>query len=240
MTVRIPTLLGLASALGAVLLASPAGAQHSTMPAGMSHEEHMAQMKKQADHFAHRFDNPDELEKTFDDPARDEWQMPSRVIDALQIAPGEVIADIGAGTGYFTIRLARAAAKPKVYAVDIEPSMIEHLRHRFTVEGVTNAIAVQAAADVTNLPEPVDLALIVDTYHHIPNRVAYFTRLKSSLKRGAGLAIVDFRKDAPAGPPEEFRFTADQISAELATAGYTLQTTNDFLPRQLFLVFRVN
>ena len=124
--------------------------------------------------------------------------------------------------------------------MDIEPSMIEHLRHRFTVEGVTNAIAVQAAADVTNLPEPVDLALIVDTYHHIPNRVAYFTRLKSSLKRGARLAIVDFRKDAPAGPPEEFRFTADQISAELATAGYTLQTTNDFLPRQLFLVFRVN
>ena len=75
--------------------------------------------------------------------------LPSPVIDALQIAPGEVIADIGAGTGYFTVRLARAAAKPKVYAVDIEPSMIEHLRHRFTVEGVTNAIAVQAAADVT-------------------------------------------------------------------------------------------
>ena len=82
--------------------------------------------------------------------------MPSRVIDALHIAPGEVIADIGAGTGYFTVRLARAAAKPKVYTVDIEPSMIEHLRHRFTAERVTNAIAVQAAADVTNL-RPVDL-----------------------------------------------------------------------------------
>jgi len=232
-------LVGMASALAAVFLASPAGAQHSTLPAGMSHEEHLAQLKKQADHFAHRFDNPDELAKTFDDPSRDEWQMPSRVIDALQITEGQVVADIGAGTGYFTVRLARAAAKPKVYAVDIEPSMIEHLRHRITVEGLTNAIAVQAAADAANLPEPVDLALIVDTYHHIPNRVAYFTALKTSLKRGGRLAIVDFRKGAPTGPPEEFRFTPDQISAELAKAGFSLQTTHEFLPRQIFLIFTV-
>jgi ubiquinone/menaquinone biosynthesis C-methylase UbiE len=235
MTLRIWMSLGLVSALGVV----PAGAQHSTVPAGIGHEAHMAQTKTQADHFAHRFDNPDELSKTFDDPARDQWQMPSRVIDALHIGPGQVIADIGAGTGYFTVRLARAAAKPKVYAVDIEPSMIEHLRHRITVEGLTNAIAVQASADATNLPEPVDLALVVDTYHHIPNRVAYFTALKTSLKRGARLAIVDFRKDAPTGPPEEFRFTPDQISAELARAGFALQTTHEFLPRQLFLVFTV-
>ena len=76
------------------------------------------------DHFAHRFDNVEELVKRFDDPARDAWQMPSRVIDALQLAPGEVVADIGAGTGYFTVRLARAAARPKVYAVDVEPSMV--------------------------------------------------------------------------------------------------------------------
>jgi ubiquinone/menaquinone biosynthesis C-methylase UbiE len=239
MTLRTRILFRLTSALGAVFLALPAGAQHSTIPAGVSHEEHKAQMQRQADHFAHRFDNPDELAKTFDDPARDEWQMPSRVIDALQIAPGQIVADIGAGTGYFTVRLARAASKPKVYAVDIEPSMIEHLRHRITVEGLTNAIAVQAAGEGTNLPEPVDLALIVDTYHHIPNRVAYFTTLKSSLKRGARLAIVDFRKGAPTGPPEEFRFTPDQISAELAIAGFSQQAIHEFLPRQIFLVFAV-
>jgi ubiquinone/menaquinone biosynthesis C-methylase UbiE len=165
--------------------------------------------------------------------------MPSRVIDALRIAPGQVIADIGAGTGYFTVRLARLAAKPKVYAVDIEPAMIEHLRHRMTAEGLTNAIAVQAAAEATNLPEPVDVALVVDTYHHIPNRVAYFSALKATLKPGARLAIVDFRKGAPSGPPEEFRFTPDQIEAELAKAGFSLQTTHEFLPRQIFLIFTV-
>jgi cyclopropane fatty-acyl-phospholipid synthase-like methyltransferase len=168
-------------------------------------------------------------------------QHPSMpALDALHIAPGQVVADIGAGTGYFTVRLARLAAKPKVYAVDIEPAMIEHLRHRITAEGLTNANAIQAAADATNLPEPVDLALVVDTYHHIPNRVAYFAALKGRLKQGARLAIVDFRKGAPSGPPEEFRFTPDQIEAELAKAGFSLQTTHDFLPRQIFLIFTVN
>jgi ubiquinone/menaquinone biosynthesis C-methylase UbiE len=220
MTLRIWIAFGVVSALAV----APARAQHSTRP---------------DDHFAHRFDNPGELAKTFDDPARDAWQMPSRVIDALDIGPGEVIADIGAGTGYFTVRLARSAAKPKVYAVDIEPSMIEHLRHRIAGEGLTNAVAVQASAEATNLPEPVDLALVVDTYHHIPNRVSYFTTLKRSLKPGARLAIVDFRKGSPTGPPEEFRFTPGQISAELAQAGFALQTTHEFLPRQLFLVFTV-
>ena len=90
-----------------------------------------------------------------------------------------------------------------------------------------------------NLPEPVDIVLIVDTYHDIPNRIAYFAGLKTTLKPGARLAIIDFKKGAPSGPPEEFRFTPEQISAELATAGFSLQTAHDFLPRQIFLVFGV-
>jgi len=190
-----------------------------------------------ADHFAHRFDNADEWAKSFDDPARDEWQMPSRVIDALQIKPNQAVADIGSGTGYFTIRLARSPAKPKVYAVDIEPSMVEHVRHRAAQEGLTNVTGVQAAAGRTNLPEAVDLALVVDTFHHIPNRVAYFTTLKATLKPGGRVAIVDFRKDSPSGPPAEFRYTPDQITAELDKAGFSLQASHDFLPRQVFLVF---
>jgi SAM-dependent methyltransferase len=189
------------------------------------------------DHFAHRFDNVEELVKRFDDPSRDEWQMPARVIDALQLVPGAVVADIGAGTGYFTVRLARAPARPKVYAVDIEPTMIAHLRHRAMLEGLSNVAAVQASADRSNLPESVDVALIVDTYHHIPNRVAYFTALKTSMKPGARLAIVDFRKGAPEGPPEEFRFTPQQIRDELASAGFSLTAEHDFLPRQIFLIF---
>lgn len=193
----------------------------------------------QADHFGRHFDNADEWAKSFDDPARDEWQLPARVIDALQLKSGQLVADIGAGTGYFTVRLAKSPAAPRVYAVDIEPSMVEYVKQRAVREGLKNVVAVQAGADRTNLPEPVDLVLVVDTYHHIPNRVAYFTALKTRMKQGARLAIVDFRKNSPEGPPVEFRFTPDQISAELAEAGFSLQASHDFLPRQIFLIYGV-
>ncbi|MGE0449793.1 MAG: class I SAM-dependent methyltransferase [Vicinamibacterales bacterium] len=192
------------------------------------------------DHMEHSFADADRYAKSFDDPARDAWQMPDRVIAALELRPGQAVADIGAGTGYFSVRLARAAGAPRVFAVDIEPNMVEYIRHRAMREGLTNITAVKADTDRTNLPEPVDVVLIVDTYHHIPNRVAYFTALKSSLKPGGKLAIVDFKKDAPGeGPPPEFRFTPDQISGELGKAGFTLSAQHDFLPRQMYLIYTV-
>jgi ubiquinone/menaquinone biosynthesis C-methylase UbiE len=192
-----------------------------------------------ADHFGRHFDNAADWAKTFDDPARDTWQMPARVIDALRLRKGQTVADVGAGTGYFSTRLAKSAGAPKVYAVDIEPSMVAYLTERAKGEGLSNMSAVLAGADTTNLPEPVDVVLIVDTFHHIPNRVAYFTALKTKLKPGGRVAIVDFRKDAPQGPPVEFRFTPDQITAELGQAGFQLQASHDFLPQQLFLIYRV-
>jgi ubiquinone/menaquinone biosynthesis C-methylase UbiE len=188
-------------------------------------------------HMDHRFDNPERYAKSFDDPARDEWQMPVRVIETLALAPGQVVADIGAGTGYFTVRLAKAAARPKVYAVDIETSMVEYVQRRAATEGLKQVVAVQGSAYRANLPEPVDVVLIVDTYHHIPNRPAYFRELRKSMKQSGRLAIIDFRKGAPSGPPEHFRFTADQITEELKQAGFRLQAQHDFLPRQLFLVY---
>jgi cyclopropane fatty-acyl-phospholipid synthase-like methyltransferase len=189
-------------------------------------------------HMEHRFDDAERWARSFDDPARDEWQMPGRVIESLALRPGAVVADIGAGTGYFTVRLAKSAAAPKVYAVDVEPSMVEYVQQRAAKEGLKNVVAVRAASDRTNLPEPVDLVLIVDTYHHIANRVAYFTALRQVMKPSARLAIVDFRKGAPGGPPEEFRFTPDQITGELGRAGFTLQAQHEFLPRQIFLIYR--
>src|SRR5512138_2536941 len=99
----------------------------------------VAQQRQDAahpDHMEHRFDNADEWAKSFDDPARDQWQLPDRVISELRIQPGAAVADIGAGTGYFTIRLAKLPAKPKVFAVDIEPSMLEHIQHRAMLDGL--------------------------------------------------------------------------------------------------------
>ena len=191
-------------------------------------------------HMEHRFDDPERYAKSFDDPARDAWQMPGRVIDTLALAPGQVVADLGAGTGYFSMRLARAAARPKVYAVDIEKAMVDYIRQRSAKEGLTQVVAIQGSATAANLPEPVDVVLVVDTYHHIPNRPVYFRELRKSMKPAARLAIVDFRKGAPSGPPEEFRFTPEQITAELKQAGFSLQAQHDFLPRQLFLIYGTN
>ena len=185
----------------------------------------------------HKFDDPARYAKSFDDPARDAWQMPSRVIDALALKPGMKVADIGAGTGYFAMRLAQSPGV-SVLAVDIEPKMIDYLKQRAAKEKVTNVTPVLAAAASPNLPEPVDVVLVVDTYHHLPNRPQYFRDLKRSLKPGGRVAIVDFRKDAPEGPPAHFRFTPQQIEDEMKQAGYQLDASHDFLPRQHFLVFR--
>ena len=191
------------------------------------------------DHLEHRFDDPERYARQFDDPARDAWQMPARVIASLDIRPGQSIADIGAGTGYFSIPLAALPARPTVYAVDIEPSMVEYVTKRAAEVGLTNLVGVMAGADSPHLPAPVDVVLIVDTYHHIGSRVAYFEALRASIRPDGRLAIIDFRKDAPGGPPPEFRFTADQITSELGQAGYELVASHDFLPRQHFLVYRV-
>lgn len=201
-------------------------------------DKHPGQKAGDLPHMEHRFDNAAELAKAFDDPARDAWQMPGRVIEALNLKPGEIVADIGAGTGYFTVRLAKAAAAPKVYAVDVESSMVDYVQQRAAKEGLKHVVAVRAASDRTNLPEPVDVVLIVNTYHHLPSRPAYFAELRKLLKPQARLAIVDFRKGAPGGPPDHFRFTPDEISGELARAGFALQAQHDFLPRQIFLVYR--
>jgi ubiquinone/menaquinone biosynthesis C-methylase UbiE len=190
------------------------------------------------DHLEHRFDDPERYAKSFDDPARDTWQMPARVIEALKLSPGASVADIGAGTGYFSVRLAKAVPRGIVYAVDVEPSMLEHIRKRAADDRLMNIVAVLASGTSPKLPKPVDLAIVVDTYHHLPSRPTYFRELKQSLAAGGRVAIVDFRKDSPEGPPPEFRFEADQIIGEMKQAGYRLDARHEFLPRQHFLVFQ--
>lgn len=118
--------------------------------------------KSHADHLEKHFE-AEESARRFDDPARDAWQMPDQVIAALNLKQGQSVADIGAGTGYFTVRLAKSNASPKVYAVDIEPSLVKYLRKRAAKEGLANVVVVQASPEDPHLPEPVDLVLVVNT-----------------------------------------------------------------------------
>jgi SAM-dependent methyltransferase len=173
----------------------------------------------------------------FDDPKRDAWQKPHQVIEKLALAPDAVVADIGAGTGYFAARLANMLPRGTVYATDIEPDMVRYLGQRAKREKLPNLRAIAGTADDPKLPAQVDLVLLVDVYHHIDDRERYFNNLRASLKPGGRLAIIDFRLDAPEGPPKASRIAADVVGQELAKAGYTLQAEYAFLPRQYFLVF---
>ena len=186
----------------------------------------------------HRFGGAEKWAKIFDDPARDEWQKPAEVIRALKLDPAATIADIGSGTGYFAVRLARAVPKGRVIGVDAEPDMVRYLAERAKREGLTNLVAVRAGKDGPGLKQPVDLVILVDTYHHVSARERYFGELKKSLKPGGRLAVIDFKLDAPVGPPPSTRIPPEQVKKELSQAGYRLAEEHGFLPNQYFLIFQ--
>ena len=192
----------------------------------------------QQQHVGHSFGDAEKWAKEFDNPQRDAWQKPDEVLDALHLQRTDKVADIGAGTGYFSVRIAKRVPDGKVFSVDIEPDMLHYLGERAHREHLSVLLPMRGTAESPNLPEPVDIVLIVDTYHHIENRISYFAKLRDLLLRNGRLAIVDFRVDAPDGPPSELRLPPEKITAELDAAGYSLIETHTFLPRQNFLVFQ--
>jgi predicted methyltransferase len=185
----------------------------------------------------HSFGDAEKWAHVFDDPERDAWQKPHQVIQALGLRPDAVIADIGAGTGYFAVRFANMVPAGKVYAVDVEPDMVRYLAERAKKEKRPNLVAVKGAAGDPRLPEKADLVVLVDVYHHIEQRERYFRALAASLKPGGRVAVIDFRMDSPSGPPKSARVAPERVKAELAAAGYALSEEHGFLPRQYFLVF---
>lgn len=189
----------------------------------------------------HSFADVEKWTKVFDDPARDEWQKPEEVVRALALKPGMSAADIGAGTGYFLPHLS-AALQPHgvVYAAEPEPALLAHIRDRIAREKLRGVVPVLAALDDPHLPiERVDLALIVDTYHHIDSRRAYLRTLREYLKPLGRIAVIDFKEgELPVGPPPEHRIARERVEDEMREAGFDLVATPDFLPYQYFLIFR--
>jgi len=186
----------------------------------------------------HRFSNAEKWAQVFDDPARDVWQKPHEVIQALKLKPDAIIADIGSGTGYFSARFANMTPQGRIYGVDTEPDMVIYLAERAKREGLKNITAVQAKPGDPRLPERADLVILVDVYHHVDQRERYFRQLQESLKPGGRLAIIDFTMDSPNGPPKSARIAPEQVKAEIARAGYTLAEEHSFLPNQYFLIFK--
>ena len=163
---------------------------------------------------------------------RDSWQQSERVVAVLEIEPGARVADLGAGGGYFTFRLADAVGPEGfVYAVDVDDDMTQYLEERAADEGRDNVVTVLAAENDANLPQgKLDLVFTCNTYHHLEDRVAYWRAIAASLAPGGRVAVIDYRDGKHGTDPAVVR-------EEMQAAGYTLLADHDFLERQGFLVF---
>ena len=170
---------------------------------------------------------------------RDRDQQPQRVLDTLAVPPGAHVADLGAGGGYFTFRFADVVGTDGVvYAVDIDPDMIEYLRARAAERQIANVEVIAAAPDDPRLPaDSVDLLFTCNTYHHLSDRSAYFRKLAPALRPGARVAIIDHDGRGWFGWLFGHATPAETIRAEMEAAGYLLAARYDFLSVQSFQVF---
>ncbi len=169
----------------------------------------------------------------YQDPDRYTWQYPERVIKALKLEAGMKVADLGSGTGYFTFRLAEAVGSSgKVYAIDIDAEMNASIDKQAVAKQIENVKTLLAVEHDPLIPEKVDLIFSVNAYHHLKDRADYFRNAARYLKPGGRVAIIDFRKGA-------FRHYTELkvLLEEFKAAGYALDKTHGFLPRQNFLVF---
>lgn len=186
----------------------------------------------------HRFEHADEWAKVFDDPARDAWQKPAHVVALMKVEEGSTVADLGAGTGYFLAHLSRAVGdKGKVLALDVEPDMVRYMKERAAREKLANVEPRTIAGDDPQLEDAsVDRILIVDTWHHIPERRAYAKKLASALRPKGQVFVVDFTKDSERGPPKHHRLAPEQVIEELASAGLVAKAIEEELPDQYVVV----
>lgn len=173
-------------------------------------------------------------------PERDAWMKPDEVLKALELKNGEVVADIGAGTGYFSRRFARAVAPDgKVYAVDIAADILGYLKERAEKEHLRDLVTVVSRPDDPTLPRnSIDLAFFCDTTHHIEHRVGFYRTLFPAVKQRGRMAIIDYPPDSPHAPhPPEQLVPRSQVISEAEAAGFKYTKEFKFLPNSYFLIF---
>jgi ubiquinone/menaquinone biosynthesis C-methylase UbiE len=176
-------------------------------------------------------------------PEREAEEAPDAALDAIGIAKGAAVADIGAGVGYFTWRLAaRIGPEGKVYAVDIQPAMLDRLRHNMAERKLANYEAVLGAEDDPRLPAGrIDLALLVDVYHEFSQPQEMLRKIRVSLTPHGRMVLLEYRKEDPQVPIfPAHKMSVAEVTAEIEPEGFKLEKTLENLPRQHILIFRKN
>jgi SAM-dependent methyltransferase len=182
------------------------------------------------------YQGADWLERT----ERDDEEAPDVALSVLKIAKGAAVADIGAGSGYITERLAaRVGPGGKVFANDVQPQMLDLLARRLARKKIANVTLVQGTLDDPKLPsESVDLALMVDVYHEFSQPQAMLKHLREALKPGGRLVLLEYRKEDPSIPIRpEHKMSVAEARLEVEAEGFTLSKVDESLPRQHILIF---
>jgi len=178
----------------------------------------------------------EELVERFEGEERLEWQKPEEVINLLGPINGKKIMDIGAGTGYFAFRMAKRGAN--VIAADVDDRFLEYIENKKEETNSRNVkIRKVEYEDPLLAKNEVDHVIIVNTYHHIDNRAAYFTKVANGLKKDGSLMVVDFKKKkTPFGPPKRYKVSAQQVTKELSEAGFTSFDVNSELLENQYVI----
>lgn len=173
-------------------------------------------------------------------PARDESELPRRVVEAIDLSPWDVVADIGAGTGYFTFRIAPRVPSGRVLAVDILPRMLEVIRAKADSLGADNVVTILGTVSDPKLPEEeVDLALIVGSYHEFSHPREMMTHIVEALEPGGRLVLVEYRGEDETLPIKPLHaMTEAQARKEMEAVGLIWRETLDILPRQHIMIFQ--
>ena len=176
-----------------------------------------------------------------DRPERESEEQPTRAVDALRLKSGMVVADVGAGSGYYTVRLARAVGRMgQVYATDLQPGMLELIQAKLTREKLDNVTLIQGIATDPRLPDAMfDMVLMVDVYHELARPQEVLRQLRTALKPDGRLVLIEFRKESEWVPiREEHKMSVKEARMELEAEGYRFDRVIDVLPWQHILVFR--
>ena len=182
---------------------------------------------------------PDSGAQWLERPEREDAEFPNRVIEALDLRPTDVVADIGAGTGYFSFRISPHVPDGKVLAVDIQPEMLDLIRARMEADSVTNVEPLLGTVENPNLPtEAVEVTRIVASYHEFAHPYEMMTHIVAGLRPGGRLVLVEYRGEDPTIPAEPVhKMTEAQARREMDAIGLVWSQTKDFLPQQHFMVF---